>query len=307
MKIHGKILVIAGSDSGGGAGLQADIKTITALGGFAMTAVTAVTAQNSQGVVGGAAGVFALPPDFVAKQIQAVWHDLGVDVVKIGMLGDRALIASVLACLADCDVLAQVPIVLDPVMVAKGGQSLLPPEAVQILRDRALPRATILTPNIPEAEFLTGMACQNLPDRRKAALALLAMMQRDGAIDSPKNPPKLRAVLLKGGHAETAPGQPSDMIEDLLLYQEGGDQEGGDAMPHERIFTSPRISTPHTHGTGCSLASAIATFLAQNYGLEAAVAQARNYVHLAIAEAPGFGHSHGPLNHAAGLVQKITP
>ncbi|MDI9349724.1 MAG: bifunctional hydroxymethylpyrimidine kinase/phosphomethylpyrimidine kinase [Candidatus Symbiobacter sp.] len=296
MHINGKILVIAGSDSVGGAGIQADIKTITALGGYAMTAVTAVTVQTTMGVVGGDAGIFPLPTALVAAQIRAVWQDLGVDVVKIGMLGDAAMVNSVMASLVMCDPLAQVPIVLDPVMVAKGGQNLLARAAVDSLRLRALPRSTILTPNLPEAEALTNQKCDSPENCRAAARVLLEMMQA-GAISSRAASP-LRAVLLKGGHAVTPDGKPSDHIDDLLLFQ-----TSRDTTPQEVIFSAPRIASLHTHGTGCSLASAVATLLAQGFPLADAVAQARDYVRLAIAQAPGFGHGHGPLNHVAGLTR----
>ncbi|HVZ06776.1 bifunctional hydroxymethylpyrimidine kinase/phosphomethylpyrimidine kinase [Rhodopila sp.] len=260
--MQGRVLIIAGSDSGGGAGIQADIKTVTALNGFAMTAITALTAQNTQGVQ----GVLAIPPAFIRQQIDVVMQDIGADAIKIGMLGDSATIDVVAEAIVDHA--PTVPVVLDPVMVAKGGQHLLADEAVAELRLRLLPLATVITPNLPEAEALTGLpAIETEPQMRHAATTLLAL----GA----------RAVLLKGGHL------PSDTVTDLLATRQG-----------TASFTAPRIHTRHTHGTGCTLASAVAAGLAQGMSLHDAVARARTYVRRAIAAAPGFGHGHGPLDHA---------
>jgi hydroxymethylpyrimidine/phosphomethylpyrimidine kinase len=259
--MKGRVLVVAGSDSGGGAGIQADIKTVTALDGFAMTAVTALTAQNTLGVQ----GVHPVPPDFLRLQMASVLDDLGADAVKTGMLGDAATIetvADMLAARAAC-----VPVVVDPVMVAKGGHSLLAAEAVAHLRARLLPLARVITPNLPEAEVLTGMAIADEAAMHRAATALLGM--------------GVRAVLLKGGHL------PGEEVVDLLA-------EPGAT----RAFRSPRIATRHTHGTGCTLASAVAAGLAQSMALADAVARARAYVRTAIAAAPGYGGGHGPLNHA---------
>ncbi len=259
--MRGRVLVIAGSDSGGGAGIQADIKTITALDGFAMTAVTALTAQNTLGVQ----GVQLVPPAFLRMQMLSVLDDLGADAIKTGMLGDAAMIDAV------CDVLADhargVAVVVDPVMVAKGGHRLLTDEAVAHLKRRLLPFATILTPNLPEAEVLAGMAIGSVAQMHHAADVLLTL--------------GVPAVLLKGGHL------PGDEVVDVLATPEGVEE-----------FSAPRIVTRHTHGTGCTLASAIATGLAQGMNLRAAVIRARAYVRAAIATAPGFGHGHGPLNHA---------
>ncbi len=256
----GRVLIIAGSDSGGGAGIQADIKTITALGGFAATAITALTAQNTQGVH----GILPVPPDFIRQQIAVVMEDIGADVIKIGMLGDIATIETV------CDALeayaAGVPVVLDPVMVAKGGHHLLAPDAVAILRQRLLPMAAVITPNLPEAEALTGITLTNEAQMRTGAAALLAL----GA----------PAVLLKGGHLE------SDTVVDLLASADGVE-----------VFAAPRIATRHTHGTGCTTASAVAAGLAQGLTIRDAVLRARSFVRMAIAAAPGFGRGHGPLDH----------
>jgi hydroxymethylpyrimidine/phosphomethylpyrimidine kinase len=260
MTMRGRVLVVAGSDSGGGAGIQADIKTVTALGGFAMTALTALTAQNTQGVF----GVHPVPAAFIRQQIQVVMEDIGADVIKTGMLGDVITIEAVCAALADYA--PGVPVVLDPVMVAKGGHALLAGDAVGVLRTRLLPMARIITPNLPEAEALSGMTIQSAADMRIAASALLSL--------------GVPAVLLKGGHL------PGDDLVDLLATPDGIE-----------TFHGTRIQTPHTHGTGCTTASAVATGLAQGLSLRDAVVRARAYVRAAIASAPGFGSGHGPLNH----------
>lgn len=258
--MKGRVLIVAGSDCGGGAGIQADIKTVTALGGYAMTAITALTAQNTIGVT----GIHVPPPEFVAEQMRACLDDIGADAVKTGMLHDAATIMAVADNLEGLDA----PIVVDPVMVAKGGAELLQTDAVAALKARLLPMARLLTPNIPEAEALGGISIDNREAAGRAAAALSGM--------GPK------AVLIKGGH------MPGDTITDLLF-------EGGNLVEE---FASPRIDTPHTHGTGCTLASAIATGLAQGQGLTEAVARARDYVVEAIRTAPGYGSGHGPLNHS---------
>jgi hydroxymethylpyrimidine/phosphomethylpyrimidine kinase len=258
--MRGRVLVIAGSDSGGGAGIQADIKTITALGGFAMTAITALTAQNTLGVH----GVLPIPPDFIRQQIAVVVSDLGVDVVKIGMLGDVATIETVAQALHD--LAPRVPVVLDPVMVAKGGHALLATDASEALIQRLLPGAAIVTPNLPEAQTLTGLAIRTPEDMGRAA----EVLRRMGA----------RAVLLKGGHLD------GDVLTDLMVT--AGSVEA---------YTTSRIVTRHTHGTGCTTASAIATGLAQGLDLRAAVLRGLAFVRAAIASAPGYGAGHGPLNH----------
>jgi hydroxymethylpyrimidine/phosphomethylpyrimidine kinase len=258
------VLICAGSDSGGGAGIQADIKAVTALGGFAMTAITALTAQNTQGVE----GVAGVTPDFIRLQMRLVLQDIGADALKTGMLADTPTIEAV------CDGIAEhapgVPLVADPVMVAKGGHRLLAEEAVGALRARLLPMAAVITPNLPEAEVLTGLAIADLPAMHRAAEALL----RSG----------VRAVLLKGGHLE------GPVVTDLLATPEGTE-----------AFESPKVETRHTHGTGCTLASAIACGIAQGMTLRQAVIRARAYVRAAILTAPGFGRGHGPLNHGVTL------
>lgn len=255
----GRVLVIAGSDSGGGAGVQADIKAITALGGYAMTAVTAVTVQDTTGVH----GVHPIPLEVIAAQARAVLADLGADAVKTGMLGSVEVVELVAGLLDE----AAVPAVVDPVMIAKGGHPLLAEAAVAAVRERMAPRAALLTPNAPEAEALTGLAVRDLDGQRRAGERLLEL----GA----------KAVLMKGGHV------PGETVVDLLLTPSG-----------ETTFEGPRLDTTSTHGTGCTLASACATGLAQGLPLEQAVARAWAYVAEAIRRAPGYGKGHGPLNHA---------
>jgi hydroxymethylpyrimidine/phosphomethylpyrimidine kinase len=259
--MQGRVLVIAGSDSGGGAGIQADIKTITALGAFAATAITALTAQNTINVH----GVMPVPPAFIRQQIEVVLSDIGADIIKIGMLGDAATIDTV--CDALTDFAPGVPVVLDPVMVAKGGHALLAAQAVDSLRRRLLPMAAVITPNLPEAEALTGLTTRTEADMQATATAILAM--------------GVSAVLLKGGHLD------SDTVVDLLATEAGTE-----------AFAAPRIQTRHTHGTGCTIASAIAAGLAQGLSLRDSVIRARLYVRAAIAAAPGLGQGHGPLDHA---------
>ncbi len=261
---QGRVLVIAGSDSGGGAGIQADIKTITALGGYAATAITAVTVQNTLGVT----GVHPIPLDVIAAQARAVLDDIGADAIKTGMLGDAAVVETVAAAIdhAQTSKAGRIPAVVDPVMVAKGGASLLASAAISAVKSLMIPRAALLTPNAPEAAALTGLVVETTDDLRRAGEALLAL----GA----------KAVLMKGGHIA------GERVVDVLMTSEG-----------ETSFEGERIDTRHTHGTGCTLASACATGLAQGLPLEQAVARAWNYVHEAMLRAPGFGAGHGPLDH----------
>jgi hydroxymethylpyrimidine/phosphomethylpyrimidine kinase len=262
----GRVLVIAGSDSGGGAGIQADIKAITALGGYAATAITALTAQNTLGVH----GVVPVDPAFILQQMDVVLTDIGADAIKIGMLHSAEVIEAVAGAL---DRFApEVPVVLDPVMIAKGGAPLLQADAMASLRSLMVPRAALLTPNLPEAEALCGFAVASDMDRLRAADMLL----QQGA----------SALLLKGGHAQGPFGLPSETIEDWLFTNEALES-----------FTASRIMSKNTHGTGCTLASAIACGLAQGLALRDAVIRARDYVRKAIETAPGFGAGHGPLNH----------
>jgi len=258
MQSIGRVLIIAGSDSGGGAGIQADIKTVTMLGGYAATAITALTIQNTLGV----SGVHAAPLEVVEAQARAVLDDIGADVIKTGMLGDAPTVELVARLIEE----AALPAVVDPVMVAKGGAALLAQDAVRAVRERLLPRAALLTPNAPEAEALTGIAVASPDDQRRAGEALL----QAGA----------QAVLMKGGHL------PGERVVDILMTASG-----------ETVFEAERIQTRHTHGTGCTLASACATGLAQGLPLTDAVARAWAYVQEALARAPGLGKGHGPLDH----------
>lgn len=259
--MKGRVLIVAGSDSGGSAGVQADLKTVTALNGYGATAITALTAQNSERV----SRILPVPPDFVAEQMHMVLVDFGADSIKTGMLYDGVMAA----CVADViEAEAKgVPLVVDPVMLAQSGDALLDPDGVTALRERLMPLAAVVTPNIPEAEALTGRTIRGVEDMVGAAERLRA----SGAA----------AVLLKGGHLT------DETVTDVLLT-EGGVQ----------TFENPRIETRHTHGTGCTLASATATGLAQGLSLADAVARARVYVQRAIETAPGYGRGHGPLNHA---------
>lgn len=248
----GRVLIVAGSDSGGGAGIQGDIKTVTCLGGYAATAITALTAQNTLGVQ----GIEAVTPGFVAQQMRSVLSDIGADVIKTGMLFSAEIIMAVATVLEEYPVM---PLVLDPVMVAKGGARLLQDDAVTTLKARLIPRAALITPNLPEAEALTGEV-----EPQAAGRALLTM----GA----------QAVLVKGGHGE------GETITNWLI-----------TPGHAQAFTSPRQDTRHSHGTGCALASAIATGLAQGLALEDSIQRAEDFVTRAIATAPGLGTGHGPL------------
>ncbi|MBW2700957.1 MAG: bifunctional hydroxymethylpyrimidine kinase/phosphomethylpyrimidine kinase [Deltaproteobacteria bacterium] len=262
--MKGRVLVVAGSDSGGGAGLQADIKTITVLGGFAATAITALTAQNSLGVH----GVMDVAPDFVARQMEVVLEDLGADCIKAGMLPNAGImeaVARVLESLAP-----SMPLVLDPVMVAKGGAALMDPAAIAVLKEQLLPKARLLTPNLPEASALLGREIGTEDEMEDAARELLAMGPQ--------------AVLLKGGHLV------GTQLVDVLCDKQG-----------VRRFVSSRIDSRHTHGTGCTTASAIACGLAQGSSLDEAVERALRYVRQAILSAPGYGAGHGPLDHGHPL------
>ena len=267
--MKGRVLVIAGSDSGGGAGLQADIKAITALGAYAATAITALTAQDTLGVH----GVIEVPAAFVALQARTALADLGADAIKTGMLGSAATVEAVAVLIPEAA--PGVPLVVDPVMVAKGGARLLGEDAVAALKRSLLPHAALITPNVPEAEALTGAPIGSVDEMRRAAEALLML--------------GVPAVLLKGGHL------PGPMVIDTLVTVDG-----------EHRFERPRIDTRHTHGTGCTLASAIAAGLAQGFALPEAVARARAYVQAAIEQAPGFGRGHGPLNHVPGLTVSLS-
>jgi hydroxymethylpyrimidine/phosphomethylpyrimidine kinase len=262
-----RLLVIAGSDSGGGAGIQADIKTATALGAYAMTAVTAVTVQNTQGVH----AVHPVPANIVRAQIVSALEDIGADAIKIGMLGSSDIIKAVAQILFTHG--RDIPLVVDPVMEAKGGASLLEDEAANTLMMSLFPLATIVTPNAPEAAALTGLPVETVADCAQAGQSLLAT----GA----------QAVLVKGGHLQ------GETVTDVLVSK-------GSAQR----LTAPRLDTTSTHGTGCTLATAIAVGLGQNIPLIDAIRRARSYVQEAIRTAPGFGHGHGPLNHMHTLSKR---
>lgn len=259
--MRGRVLIIAGSDSGGGAGIQADIKTVTALDGYAATAITALTAQNTLGV----AAIHPIEPSFIAQQMTVVLDDIGADCIKTGMLHSVAVIETVANCLSSNA--SGKPLVVDPVMVAKGGATLLESDAVDAVAKTMIPLSTLVTPNAPEATALTGIEVTDVESQRAAGKALIEM----GA----------DAALIKGGHLG------GSTIRDILVVPDG-----------ETVFESARIETQNTHGTGCTLASAIATGLAQKMTLRDAVSRAHRYVAAAIAAAPQIGAGHGPLNHA---------
>lgn len=262
-RTYRRALTIAGSDSGGGAGIQADLKTFSALGCYGMSVLTALTAQNTRQV----RSIYEVDPAFVADQIDAVVEDIGVDAVKIGML-HTALVIRVVA-----DRIRRYrlrPVVQDPVMVAKSGDRLLEPEAIEALRTELLPLATVITPNLREAEVLLGRPISSRSAMREAACALLEL--------GPE------AVLLKGGHLEE-PTSPD------VLYQRSD--------PEPRWLEAERVSTPNTHGTGCTLSSAIAAYLARGYGIPEAIQAAKSYLSEALRAGSDYrlGEGHGPVHH----------
>ena len=261
-----RVLIIAGSDSSGGAGIQADIKTCAAFGVYASTAVTAVTAQNTTGVQ----QVEAMPAGLVRAQIRSVMSDIGADVIKIGMLASAEIIDVVAQEIDDTDAF----VILDPVMVATSGDSLLEDKAASALIDKLIPLADLITPNVPEASLLTGLDITDVDDLTKAGDALLKR--------------GVYAALMKGGHLE------GKSVIDVLVSEEGAN-----------IMSGPRIHTRHTHGTGCTLASAVAANMALGQPLDEAVMIAREFVFQAIKSAPKLGQGNGPLNH--GLVSKDEP
>ena len=261
-----RVLIIAGSDSSGGAGIQADIKTCAAFGVYASTAITAVTAQNTTGVQ----QVEAMPAGLVRAQIRSVMSDIGADVIKIGMLASAEIIDVVAQEIDDTDAF----VILDPVMVATSGDSLLKDKAASALIDKLIPLADLITPNVPEAAFLTGLDITDVDDLTKAGDALLKR--------------GVYAALMKGGHLE------GKSVIDVLVSEEGAN-----------IMSGPRIHTRHTHGTGCTLASAVAANMALGQPLDEAVMIAREFVFQAIKSAPKLGQGNGPLNH--GLVSKDEP
>jgi len=255
-----KVLTIAGSDSGGGAGIQADLKTITVLGGFGMSVVTAITAQNTLGVQ----GVYELPAEFITLQFDSVAADIGVDAAKTGMLSSSAIIEAVARKVEEYSIYN---LVVDPVMVAKGGSRLLRQDAMDALVKKLIPLAFIITPNIDEAEALSGLSISGIEDMRRAA----EIIHRMGA----------RHVVVKGGHLE---GEAAD------LYFDGSDSH---------VFSSPRIATQDTHGTGCTFSAAIATELAGGMTAFEAVRKAKDYITEAIKYSLRLGAGHGSTNHFA--------
>lgn len=255
-----RALTIAGSDSGGGAGIQADLKTFTALGVYGMSAITSVTAQNTQGVQ----EIFNLPPELVEQQMDSVFSDIGVDAVKIGMLSTKEIILAVSKKITEFDLKN---LVLDPVMIAKGGEDLLQKEAEQTLIDELLPNTYLLTPNNPEAGVLCGIEINSIDDMKEAAKSIKAL--------GPQN------VLIKGGHLD-----PSQNAVDILY-------DGKEFYE----FKSERINTKNTHGTGCTYSAAICAGLAKGLSLVEAIAGAKEYINLAIKNSFEIGSGHGPLNH----------
>jgi hydroxymethylpyrimidine/phosphomethylpyrimidine kinase len=258
--MNGRVLIVAGSDSSGGAGIQADLKTVTALGGYAATAITALTAQNTQGVF----GIVGVEPDFIAQQMQCVMEDIGADCIKTGMLHNATVINTVATVLERMAV--DIPVVVDPVMYAKGGDSLLDPMARDTLIRKLLPRAALITPNVREAEALSGLIIRESDDLATAARKLLELGPA--------------AVLVKGGYLG------GENVTDWLAWPGGFE-----------ALTAPRITGRNMHGAGCTLASAIATGLAQGMILKEAVRRALVYVREAIRTAPVLGKGYGPLNH----------
>jgi hydroxymethylpyrimidine/phosphomethylpyrimidine kinase len=252
-------LTIAGSDSGGGAGIQADLKTFAAHRVFGTCAITAVTAQNTLGVTMWR----AVASDLVTAQIEAVAGDLGVDAVKVGMLANAAIVEAVAAAIAELDL---PHVVVDPVMIAKGGDRLLEEEAVAAIRAELLPLAHVVTPNVPEAEVLSGRTIRSVDDMRAAGERILELGPR--------------VVLVKGGHLDGP-----ESIDVVCTAHETFELRG------------PRIDTRHTHGTGCTLSSAIAANLALGLDDRSALSRARDYLDGAIRHAPGLGRGHGPLGH----------
>ena len=262
----GRVLIIAGSDPSGGAGIQADIKTVTALGGYASAAVTALTVQNTKGV----SKVDAVAPTFIVEQVAAVLEDIGADAIKIGMIGAAASVEALADLLAEKA--QDIPIVLDPVLVATSGDALAGDGVADAILRKLTPLAHLITPNLDEAAKLTGMTVASSEERIAAGEAL----RRAGA----------EAALVKGGHLK------KDIIEDVLVTTEG-----------TKTFSHPFIDTTSTHGTGCTLSSAIATALAKGAGLEEAVGRAIDYVQGAIKAAPGLGQGNGPLGHGYRLLK----
>jgi hydroxymethylpyrimidine/phosphomethylpyrimidine kinase len=259
-----RVLTIAGSDSGGGAGIQADLKTFMAFGVYGMSAITALTAQNTLGVQ----GIFEISPEFVYQQIQSVMTDIGADAVKTGMLASADIVTAVSRAVED---FAIPNLVVDPVMVAKSGDALLAENARRAIWENLIPRATVITPNIFEAEVLLNRKIANLEDMQEAAREL----KKSGC----------QWVVLKGGHLDIGK-QAIDVVYDGQNFQ---------------LLKSARLDSRHTHGTGCTFASAIAAGLAKGYEVLEAISKAKNYITMAIKNGLPFGAGHGPTNHLVGI------
>lgn len=256
------VLTIAGSDSGGGAGIQADLKTFQELKVFGTTVITALTAQNTLGVE----GIYPTTSEFVEKQMKSVFADFDVKALKTGMLFSAEIIETVANRLKD----KKIQIVVDPVMIAKGGEALLQKEAVEALKNKLLPLATVLTPNIPEAEEITGIKIETQKDMDLAAQSILKM--------------GLNCVVMKGGHMKE-----DDVVTDIVYFNDGSSFQ----------MESKRIQTKHTHGTGCTFSAAITAFLGRGLSLKDAIIEAKKYVQMAIENTLHIGHGHGPTNHFA--------
>ena len=259
MKPNSKVLIIAGSDSSGGAGIQADIKTVTALGSYAMTAITAITAQNTTGVK----SIVSILPKEISNQILFTAKDIKPDAIKIGMLHSNKVIDAVINSLK---IIKVNKIVLDPVMVAKGGTKLIDEKAIKLLKNKLVKRATLITPNIPEAEILTNMKITNKEDMIFAAYKLIEIGSKN--------------VLIKGGHLT------SSNVQDIFV-----------SKSEIKIFKSRRYNTKNTHGTGCTLSSAIATFLSCGKPIKKSCELGIKYVNSGIKTNPKYGKGHGPINH----------
>ncbi len=259
MRIKSKILIIAGSDSSGGAGIQADIKTVTSLGSYALTAITAVTVQNTQGVK----SIVAIPPSEIKNQIIYSAKDIKPDAIKIGMLHSRSVIKKVLESLNQLKIKK---VVLDPVMVAKGGAKLIDDKAIIFLKKNLIKKVSLITPNIPEAEVLAGVKIKNKEDMIFAANKLINL--------------GVKNVLIKGGHLKT------EKVQDIFLNR-----------ADLKIFNSPRFKTKNTHGTGCTLSSAITTFFSCGKSIKKACELGIKYVNSAILTNPKYGKGNGPINH----------
>lgn len=262
-----RALTIAGSDSGGGAGIQADLKTFMAFGVYGMSAVTALTAQNTVGVQ----GIFEVSPEFVRMQIESVMTDIGADAAKTGMLSSAAIVRTVAEAVREFSI---PNLVVDPVMVAKGGDSLLAEDAQEALRTELVPLAAVITPNLPEAETLLGRRIEELEAMKKAARELTEL--------------GCRWAVLKGGHL-------SGGSEAVDILSDGKEL---------RLFRAPRLASRNTHGTGCTFASAVTAGLAKGRTMPDAVANAKEYVTEAIRGAVALGNGHGPTNHRAGVTGK---